>query len=515
VPESEKGPAMYTSELTEVADHVEAEEASSDEQTSGSSAFQCRTSSQNTNNAGVIRPRAHSGYVMTGGGMVNNYRNWDKKSAFEEMYPHNGAFQCDTGFGAGKLTCYTTSCKFSRGLTCITRASTRKKGSGTATATLPAGYTVTGGGVYNHYRHWNKKAAFEESIPVGNNQWRGDMGFGDGDFTVYARGCKAGTGYKMQCVTKTGHANQNYASTPSCPSGYQLTGCGINNQYRHWNKLSGFEASQPNGNKCTCDSGFGTGKNQCYARCCRVIVDHAERNQKARKAQERSGKGRERSGKTRERTKKHHAQKAAKKDKHEKRTKKHQESERERTKKVRALAAYKAQERKEKRDAGDAYSSSSGHKKGTGSWGASGTPGVRKWYTHGVVSSDAYFNKRGHYFLGPNRRRIGAGFGRRRRTKFNGKLTPKMIKQATRGKPILKAGLLKKVRSKGPFTAYEKKTLITTKAGLHPRVDSSGRFVTRINKNILGKEASLLPRVKAKKKFKYHYRIKTVIMKKP
>lgn len=107
------------------------------------------------------------------------------------------------------------------------------------------------------------------------------------------------------------------------------------------------------------------------------------------------------------------------------------------------------------------------------------------------------------------------GFGRRRRTKFNGKLTPKMIKQATRGKPILKAGLLKKVRSKGPFTAYEKKTLITTKAGLHPRVDSSGRFVTRINKNILGKEASLLPKVKAKKKFKYHYRIKTVIVKKP
>jgi len=298
------------------------------------------------------------------------------------------------------------------------------------------------------------------------------MGFGSGDFTVYARGCKAPRGYKLQCVTRAGRSNQNYG-TASCPGGFQLTGCGIKNQYRHFDKLSGFEASHPSGNTCTCDSGFGTGKNTCYARCCKTLVDH----------------------KTHERAKKHHRIKN------------------ERAKKTLAKALYISQERREKRDAGDAYSSSSGHKKGTGSWGASGTPGVRKWYTHGVVSSDAYFNKKGHYFLGPSRRRIGAGFGRRRRSKFNGKLTPKLIKQATKGKPLLKAGLLKKTTVKGPFTTHEKRILIRTKAGLHPRVDASGRFVTRVNKNILGKLSRMLPRVKAKKKFKYHYTTKIVTQK--
>ena len=62
---------------------------------------------------------------------------------------------------------------------------------------LPAGYTMTGGGLYNHYRHFNKKAGFEESRPSGN-KWRGDMGFGWGDYTVYVRGCK---GVKCKTVT--------------------------------------------------------------------------------------------------------------------------------------------------------------------------------------------------------------------------------------------------------------------------------------------------------------------------
>jgi len=51
---------------------------------------------------------------------------------------------------------------------------------------------------------------------------------------------------------------------------------------------------------------------------------------------------------------------------------------------------------------------------GTGSWGPSGTPNKQKWYSDGVISSDAYLTRSGHYLLGQHRRRIGAGYGRRR-----------------------------------------------------------------------------------------------------
>jgi len=50
----------------------------------------------------------------------------------------------------------------------------------------------------------------------------------------------------------------------------------------------------------------------------------------------------------------------------------------------------------------------------SGSWGSSGTPGKMKWYTNGVISHDATTDYKGRYFLGRRRRRIGAGFGRRR-----------------------------------------------------------------------------------------------------
>merc|ERR1712072_599924 len=206
-----------------------------------------------------------------------------------------GKYRCDTGFGPGKLNCYNQQCRTSAGaLNCVTKSKRFQK-SGILRVGVPSGYVITGGGVYNHYRHFNAKAGFEESFPEGN-QWRGDMGFGAGDFTVYARGCKAPHGYKLQCITRKGPSNSNLAHA-TCPTGYQLTGCGINNQHRTWDKLSQFEAAHPNGNKCTCDSGIGHGKNTCYARCCKSVVDPAvqkkEKTSKAAKekaAKERNGK---------------------------------------------------------------------------------------------------------------------------------------------------------------------------------------------------------------------------------
>jgi hypothetical protein len=52
----------------------------------------------------------------------------------------------------------------------------------------------------------------------------------------------------------------------------------------------------------------------------------------------------------------------------------------------------------------------------TGTYGASGNPwSKKKFYTDGVISSNSYRDEDGHYLLGQSRRRIGAGFGRRRR----------------------------------------------------------------------------------------------------
>merc|ERR1711970_1169643 len=234
----------------------------------GRNDLHCATRTASSNHAGVIYAHVHSGYTMTGGGMNNRYRHWNARSAFEEMMPHGNTFRCDTGFGPGHVTCYNQHCKTTLGsLSCTTR-STYFAGSGVRVATLPGGYTMTGGGIYNHYRHFNQHSGFEESYLHGNNGWRGDMGFGWGQYTVYVRGCKATVG-RLTCVTRNSGV-ANYHSV-GCPGGYKLTGCGISNHYRHFNHLSGFEQSRPHGNGCLCDSGFGNGRNQCFARCCKII----------------------------------------------------------------------------------------------------------------------------------------------------------------------------------------------------------------------------------------------------
>merc|ERR1711959_744159 len=177
----------------------------------------CITLMTGSNKAGVIRAKTNHGYISLGGGMVNHYRHWNKLAGFEEAMPEGNHFRCDTGFGPGRLSCYNRQCKTNVGaLKCITR-STSFKGSGVRDARLPAGYVMTGGGLYNHYRHWNKRAGFEETRPNGN-AWRGDMGFGWGHYTVYVRGCKAPKGHSLSCVTKqSGRGNYNKVS---CGAGY-------------------------------------------------------------------------------------------------------------------------------------------------------------------------------------------------------------------------------------------------------------------------------------------------------
>merc|ERR1712054_427092 len=238
-----------------------------------SNVLSCTSRGKHSNNAGVIIVPTLGGreshWRMTGGGMNNHYRSFNKLSAFEEMYPRGHSYACDTGFGPGRLTCYAFFCKAKHGyLNCNTWAS-RKRGSGSAVAQVPKGYTMTGGGLVNHYRHFNARAGFEESFPYGNG-WRGDMGFGWGDFTVYARGCKATVG-KLSCYSAT-HSRPSNAYSIHCKAGYKVTGCGIYNAYRHWNKLGAFEETRPHGNGCHCDMGFGSGQGKCYVRCCKITA---------------------------------------------------------------------------------------------------------------------------------------------------------------------------------------------------------------------------------------------------
>merc|ERR1711959_202867 len=153
------------------ADEKKAKAAAAEKaKTDTRNSFTCATRSTKSNNAG---------------GMNNHYRSWDAKSAFEEMMPEGDRFRCDTGFGPGQLTCYSQSCKVNGGLSCGIWSG-RFTGSGSKTVNVPSGYTMTGGGLYNHYRSFNQKAGFEESYPSGNG-WKGDMGFGWGDYTVYVR----------------------------------------------------------------------------------------------------------------------------------------------------------------------------------------------------------------------------------------------------------------------------------------------------------------------------------------
>merc|ERR1712139_301266 len=228
----------------------------------------CHTRTARSNRAGVIRAGTPGGYVSLGGGMVNNYRHWNKLGMFEEAMPEGNHFRCDTGFGPGRLTCYNRACKTNvGGLSCTTR-SLCFRGSGVRDVRLPGGYVMTGGGLYNHYRHFNARAGFEETRPNGN-AWRGDMGFGWGDYTVYVRGCRAPRGRKLICATRrSGRGNYNRVS---CPGGYTVTSCGVNNHYRAFNAKSAYESHFPVGNnQCHCDTAFGAGVNTCYARCCKL-----------------------------------------------------------------------------------------------------------------------------------------------------------------------------------------------------------------------------------------------------
>merc|ERR1711988_1246233 len=227
--------------------------------TSGGS-MTCKMTTKASNNAGVIKPHfPGGGYQLVGGGINNRYRSWNANSALEEAFPHGNHFQCDTGFGPGLLTCYAMYCKKS-GMRCNTNRSHRQRKSGTQTVNAPRGYTMTGGVLYNHYRHFNHRAHFERSHPNGNG-WIGDMGAGWGDYTVSVRSC---TG--VSCVTRSSSVGNSKVVT--CPGGYKVTSCG-SHQMNGWGKLGAFENMNFHGNGCHCDMGFGSGKQRCYARCCK------------------------------------------------------------------------------------------------------------------------------------------------------------------------------------------------------------------------------------------------------
>merc|ERR1711988_50890 len=249
-------------------DHVAAAPAAAPAPVIAPSVLQCQVVTAKSNKAGVIKPSALAGATLTGGGINNHYRSWDKKAGFEESYPEGNQYRCDMGFGPGQVTCYGIYCSVSNSktpLVCTTK-STSFNGSGLRVAKLPAGYTMTGGGLKNNQRTWDSKAGFEDSRPDGNNGWAGDMGFGPGKYTAYVRGCKG-----LTCKTVSGKRGNN--GSANCQSGYQVTGCGIKNFHRKWDKKSGFEQTNPKGNGCFCDGGFGAGDVMCYARCCKLPED--------------------------------------------------------------------------------------------------------------------------------------------------------------------------------------------------------------------------------------------------
>merc|ERR1711959_593311 len=102
-----------------------------------------------------------------------------------------------------------------------------------------------------------------------------------GRFSCYVRGCRATASKRLHCITRTSRAG-NWHNV-QCPGGYSVTGCGQNELRRQWNHLSGFEEMRVHGNGCVCDSGFGSGRNVCYTRCCRLqVARHV--NRKPRRA---------------------------------------------------------------------------------------------------------------------------------------------------------------------------------------------------------------------------------------
>jgi len=215
---------------------------------------------------GSVTVPANSGAIMVGGGIINHYRAWNRHSGFGESYPLGNSWRCRMGFGKGKFSCFSLSYKLPRGTHCINQRVSSSR-AGVVHASLPAGYTMVSGGVQNLYRTFNRKSAFEESLPSGN-RWRCDTGFGAGRLNCYVRGCKFPHGGR--CITRSRTSYNAGWVWASCPRGYLVFGCGMNNRYRSWNPRAGFEDIRPIGNKCMGDMGFGPGRVTVYARCCKV-----------------------------------------------------------------------------------------------------------------------------------------------------------------------------------------------------------------------------------------------------
>ena len=109
---------------------------------------------------------------------------------------------CSAGYAvyrfdaAGNASCakswYTTTeseARYARKISCTTVKSARQQKSGGTTVNCPSGYTMTGGGMINHYRTWGQAVTYEDNYPSGNG-WACDSGIGWGDYTCYVRCCR-------------------------------------------------------------------------------------------------------------------------------------------------------------------------------------------------------------------------------------------------------------------------------------------------------------------------------------
>eukprot|EP01060_Flectonema_neradi_P008373 TRINITY_DN15999_c0_g1_i2.p1 TRINITY_DN15999_c0_g1~~TRINITY_DN15999_c0_g1_i2.p1 ORF type:complete len:103 (+),score=14.06 TRINITY_DN15999_c0_g1_i2:43-309(+) len=70
----------------------------------------CVTFSHYNGDAGRTVLQCPTGSQMTGGGMKNEARKFNNDSGFEESMPFHNGWSCDSGFGAGKHTCYVRCC---------------------------------------------------------------------------------------------------------------------------------------------------------------------------------------------------------------------------------------------------------------------------------------------------------------------------------------------------------------------------------------------------------------------
>lgn len=142
-----------------------------------------------TANAGVIHATLPPGYLMVSGGVQNLHRRFDRHAAFEESMPSGDRkWRCDMGYGRGELNCFVRGCKFPHGAHCVTTEGSSDN-AGWVWAECPEGYQVFGCGMRNNYLNFDVRSGFEDLRPIGN-KCMGDMGFGAGQVSVYARCCK-------------------------------------------------------------------------------------------------------------------------------------------------------------------------------------------------------------------------------------------------------------------------------------------------------------------------------------